>query len=58
MPVVKQRRLTLHISISLSKKNYYDDTVIAKLANAISNDIKKIAQPEHVVVTWEREPNE
>jgi hypothetical protein len=55
---VKQRRLTLHISISLSKKNYHDDTVIALLANAISNDIKKIAQPEHVVVTWEREPNE
>ena len=49
------KTVTFNIEITLSNKNWIDDTTTTKLADQLAVTIKKVAQPSKVVVTWRRD---
>jgi|TARA_R110002124_G_scaffold248520_1_gene413641 hypothetical protein len=52
------KTVTFNLEITLSNKNWIDNTIITKLAHELSNTIKKVAQPTKVIVTWRKENEE
>lgn len=52
------KTVTFNIQITLSNKNWIDNTAITTLAHELSRTIKKIAQPTKVIVTWRRDDEE
>ena len=49
------KTVTFNLEITLSNKNWIDDTTTTKLADQLAVTIKKVAQPSKVVVTWRRD---
>jgi|TARA_R110002124_G_scaffold271335_1_gene440199 hypothetical protein len=52
------KTVTFNIQITLSNKNWIDNTAATNLAHELSSTIKKIAQPTKVIVTWRKENEE